>query len=106
MAAFVFQCSNGRDKVYLRLQVGNSLTRIGTHVDAFRASESFQRLVLGNLPFILPDLTVLLVIPINSILAVMQPAAILSANPLTVFIQHMGWLCSWVTIARFRPSRA
>jgi len=63
------------------------LSGIGTQVHTLRAVIGFQIAVLDDLPFMPPDFTILLVVPIHRILLVAFPSAGRKFYPFPVFVK-------------------
>jgi len=63
------------------------LSGIGTQVHTLRAVIGFQIAVLDDLPFMPPDFTILLVVPVNRILLVAFPSAGRKFYPFPVFVK-------------------
>ena len=63
------------------------LSGIGTQVHTLRAVIGFQIAVLDNLPFMPPDFTILLVIPVNRILLVAFPPAGWQLYPFPILVK-------------------
>ena len=63
------------------------LSGIGTQVHTLRAVIGFQIAVLDDLPFMPPDFTILLVVPVNRILLVAFPSAGRKFDPFPILVK-------------------
>ena len=87
--AFPLHGSCGGAEMPLRQTVFNTLSLQRTHVDPLRSARSFKGSVLHHFPVVPPDLSVLVIVPVNGIDVADFPFAIPALDALAVFIQHI-----------------
>jgi len=77
------------------------LSGIGTQVHTLWAVIGFQIAVLDDLPFMPPDFTILLVVPVNRILLVAFPSAGRKFDPFPVFVKVINLAALWKPFSMF-----